>query len=65
MKWIDMHCDTLSMLLEEKNAGLDRNSLCIDIARLKAAGSAAIFLGNPGSERSVSHGTGHMKRSLT
>lgn len=43
MKWIDMHCDTLSMLLEEKNAGLDRNSLCIDIARLKTAGSAAQF----------------------
>lgn len=43
MNWIDMHCDTLSMLLDEKNAGLDRNSLCVDIERLKESGAAAQF----------------------
>ena len=43
MNWIDMHCDTLSRLLKEKNAGLDRNSLCVDIERLKESGAAAQF----------------------
>lgn len=43
MKWIDMHCDTLSVLLEEKDAGLDRNSLCVDIERLEEAGAASQF----------------------
>ena len=43
MKWIDMHCDTLSMLLEEKAAGLVRNRLCVDVERLKEAGAAAQF----------------------
>lgn len=43
MKWIDMHCDTLSLLLEQESAGLDRNSLCVDIERLREAGAACQF----------------------
>ena len=50
MKWIDLHCDTLSMIMQEAPAGMEysggrlrKNSLCVDIGRLKDAGAAAQF----------------------
>lgn len=50
MKWIDLHCDTLSILAEEdririkdSGPGLGENHLCVDIRRLKEAGAAAQF----------------------
>ena len=43
MKWIDMHCDTLSMLREGTDGTLEENRLCVDIRRLKQAGAAAQF----------------------
>lgn len=50
MKWIDLHCDTLSILAEEGRlekkggkAGLWENDLCVDIRRLHEGGAAAQF----------------------
>lgn len=50
MKWIDLHCDTLSILAEkgrpEKKGGkggLWENDLCVDIRRLHESGAAAQF----------------------
>ena len=50
MKWIDLHCDTLSILtggadtgIERCRAGLRENNLCVDARRLKEAGAAAQF----------------------
>lgn len=50
MKWIDLHCDTLSILAEEgrpeKKSGKDglwENDLCVDIRRLHESGAAAQF----------------------
>lgn len=50
MKWIDLHCDTLSILAEEgrpeKKGGKDglwENDLCVDIRRLHESGAAAQF----------------------
>lgn len=43
MKWIDMHCDTLSMLREGTDGTLEENRLCVDIRRLKQGGAAAQF----------------------
>ena len=47
MKWIDMHCDTLSELARLRKAGegqgqtLMRNNLCVDIERLRQEDTAA------------------------
>ena len=45
MKWIDMHCDTLSELEKETAAeSLQKNAgLCVDVERLLNAGSRAQF----------------------
>lgn len=52
MQWIDMHCDTLSVLQKAdalKNQdgcpgeSLENNSLCVDIGRLRKAGASAQF----------------------
>ena len=50
MKWIDLHCDTLSILtggadtgIKRGRAGLRENNLCVDARRLKEAGAAAQF----------------------
>ncbi|HIX49008.1 MAG TPA: dipeptidase [Candidatus Mediterraneibacter caccavium] len=50
MKWIDLHCDTLSILAEEEvsekkggKGGLWENDLCVDIRRLHEGGAAAQF----------------------
>ena len=53
MKWIDMHCDTLSELkkvekrcsgeMQESNQGMHKNGLCVDIERLSRGGAAAQF----------------------
>ena len=50
MKWIDLHCDTLSILAEEGwpeetggKDGLWENDLCVDIRRLRESGAAAQF----------------------
>lgn len=50
MKWIDLHCDTLSILAGEEvsekkggKGGLWENDLCVDIRRLHEGGAAAQF----------------------
>ncbi len=44
MKWIDMHCDTLSEVVKNPEYGsLKRNRLSVDIERLKQAGAAQFF----------------------
>lgn len=49
MKWIDMHCDTLSEIIKIKekdrntNESLYRNHLCVDTERLRQTDSAAQF----------------------
>lgn len=47
MKWIDMHCDTLSELIKRRRSGENEtfrdNTLAVDISRLKRAGAAAQF----------------------
>lgn len=64
MKWIDLHCDTLSMLMEEDRVGikdrgseLHKNDLCVDIGRLKDAGAAAQFFACYVNAADFSHDT--------
>jgi len=41
---IDLHCDTISVLLKQDKAGeLRKNSLCVDIEKLRQGGSLAQF----------------------
>ena len=42
MKWIDMHCDTLSEIIRQ-NKELKRNDLCADLERLTQGGAYAQF----------------------
>lgn len=42
MKWLDMHCDTLSEAMKS-GQGLLKNSLCVDAERLCRSDSAASF----------------------
>lgn len=43
MKWIDMHCDTVSEIYKNKNGTLMKNSLCVDLERLERAGAQMQF----------------------
>lgn len=43
MRLIDMHCDTFWLMMREQIAGLQKNDLCIDIEKMKTAGSMAQF----------------------
>lgn len=43
MHLIDMHCDTLWKLIEDKNANLRENSCCVDIGKMKQAEVMAQF----------------------
>ena len=43
MKLIDMHCDTFWLMMRDKTIGLKENNLCIDVKKLKQAGSDAQF----------------------
>lgn len=43
MRLIDMHCDTIWMLMREKHEKLQSNSFCVDIEKMKKAGSMAQF----------------------
>ena len=44
MKLIDMHCDTFWMMMQQqKDICLQQNTLCIDIEKMKTAGSMAQF----------------------
>lgn len=44
MKWIDMHCDTISELLKQPGAGtLSRNRLCVDLNGMEQAGTMVQF----------------------
>lgn len=38
MRWIDLHCDTVSELYKNKQETLINNSLCVDLKRLDKAG---------------------------
>lgn len=42
MKWIDMHCDTLSEIIRQQKE-LKRNDLCADLERLLRGGAGAQF----------------------
>ena len=45
MRWIDMHCDTVSEIYKNRKGTLMKNTLCVDMERLERAGSAdAVFL---------------------
>lgn len=43
MRLIDMHCDTIWMLMREKNVHLHKNQFGVDIEKMKQAGSMAQF----------------------
>lgn len=43
MRLIDLHCDTIWMFMREEGAKLQNNCFCVDIEKLKAAGSMAQF----------------------
>ena len=43
MRLIDMHCDTISLLMQEENANLRENHFCVDLEKMKKAGSIAQF----------------------
>ncbi|MBQ2923906.1 MAG: dipeptidase [Tyzzerella sp.] len=43
MRLIDLHCDTIWMLMREKNTNLKNNLFCVDVEKMKAAGSMAQF----------------------
>ena len=43
MNLIDMHCDTIFLMEREKGHKLQKNTLCVDIEKLKKAGSMAQF----------------------
>lgn len=43
MRLIDMHCDTFWLMMQKQGIGLEKNDLCIDIEKMKAAGSMAQF----------------------
>ena len=37
MRLIDMHCDTISLLMQEENANLRENHFCVDLEKMKKA----------------------------
>ena len=39
MRLIDMHCDTIWMLMREKDTNLKNNRFCVDVEKLKRAGA--------------------------
>lgn len=43
MRLIDMHCDTFWLMMRMQGLSLQKNDLCIDIEKMKAAGSMAQF----------------------
>ena len=43
MNLIDMHCDTIFLMDREEMCDLRRNSLCVDLEKMKHAGSMAQF----------------------
>lgn len=43
MRLIDMHCDTFWLMMRKKGVILQKNDLCIDIEKMKKAGSMAQF----------------------
>ena len=43
MRLIDMHCDTIWMLMRDENVGLQKNQFCVDIEKMKKADSMAQF----------------------
>ena len=43
MRLIDMHCDTFWLMMRKKDVSLQKNDLCIDMEKMKKAGSMAQF----------------------
>ena len=43
MRLIDMHCDTFWLMMRQQEVSLQKNVLCIDIEKMKMAGSMAQF----------------------
>lgn len=43
MRLIDLHCDTIGMLMQDEKSSLKSNGFCVDIEKMKPAGSIAQF----------------------
>ena len=43
MRWIDMHCDTVSEIYKNRKGTLMNNTLCVDMERLERAGAQMQF----------------------
>lgn len=43
MRLIDMHCDTFWLMMRKQGVCLQKNHLCVDIEKMKSAGSLAQF----------------------
>ena len=43
MRLIDMHCDTFWLMMRQQDVSLQKNDLCIDIEKMRTAGSMAQF----------------------
>ena len=43
MRWIDMHCDTVSEIYKNRKGTLMKNTLCVDMERLERAGAQMQF----------------------
>ena len=44
MRWIDMHCDTVSEIYKNRKGTLMKNTLCVDMERQKDKGCRSQFL---------------------
>ena len=43
MRWIDMHCDTVSEIYKNRKGTLMKNTLCVDMERLERVGAQMQF----------------------
>ena len=46
MRFIDMHCDTFWLLMQNQDAGLKENEYCVDLQKMKKSGCMAEFFAN-------------------
>ena len=44
MRWIDMHCDTVSEIYKNRKGTLMKNTLCVDMERLERGERRCSFL---------------------
>lgn len=71
MRLIDMHCDTFWLMMREQSMNLQKSSLCIDVEKMKMAGSMAQFfasfihMDNFKGEHAVENAYQHALRMIT